>query len=162
MPGLWLSRSWTTRPRRPGESDDAYTFVDRARFLERAQRGGFLEWVELPANHQLYGTPWPDPPPGSDVVLEIDVRGAAQVLERHPDSVVILVVAPSEDEQARRMRLRGDHEAQIASRLALGREEEAMGRSIARHVVVNDRVERAVDELAGILAGYRDRPAAGT
>jgi guanylate kinase len=162
VPDLWLSRSWTTRPRRPGESDDAYTFVERATFLERAGRGGFLEWAELPANHELYGTPWPDPPSGSDVLLEIDVQGAAQVLERHPDAVVILVVAPSEEEQAERMRLRGDDDAHVADRLALGRQEEAVGRSIAHHVVVNDRVERAVDELAGILQAHRDRPAAGS
>ncbi len=159
---MWLSRSWTTRPRRPGESDDAYTFVDRATFLERVGRGGFLEWAELPANNELYGTPWPDPPLGSDVLLEIDVQGAAQVLERHPDSVVILVVAPSEEEQAKRMRLRGDDEPDITDRLALGRQEEAVGRSIAHHVVVNDRVERAVDQLAGILQAHRDRPAAGS
>ncbi len=95
-------------------------------------------------------------------LLEIDVQGAAQVLERHPGAVVILVVAPSEEEQARRMRLRGDDEAQVASRLELGRQEEEVGRSIAHHVVVNDSVERAVEELAGILQAHRDRPALGT
>ncbi len=157
-PDLWLSRSWTTRPRRPGEAEDAYTFVDRERFRERAEGGGFLEWAELAANHELYGTPWPEPPPGTDVLLEIDVQGAAQVLHRHPDAVVVLVVAPSEQEQAARMRARGDDETHVAERLALGREEEALGRSLARHVVVNDDLDRAVEEMAGILDAHRSHP----
>ena len=158
-PELWLSRSWTTRPRRAGEEVDEYTFVDRAHFLTRAAEGGFLEWAELAANHELYGTPWPDPPPGCDVVLEIDVQGAAQVVERDPDAVVVLVVAPSPEEQASRMRKRGDDEEHIAGRLALGVEEEERGRRLAGHVVVNDDVDRAVDELASILRSYREPPA---
>ncbi|HEX2699002.1 MAG TPA: hypothetical protein VHM89_02220 [Acidimicrobiales bacterium] len=158
-PGLWLSRSWTTRSRRPGEAADQYTFVDRARFLTRVAEGGFLEWAELAANGELYGTPWPDPPPGRDVVLEIDVQGAAQVVERDPSALVVLVVAPSPEEQEARMRKRGDDEDHIANRLALGVEEEWRGRRMAAHVVVNDDVDRAVDELASILRRYREPPA---
>lgn len=161
-PELWLSRSWTTRPRRPGEPADEYTFVDRPHFLTRAAEGGFLEWAELAANRELYGTPWPDAPPGKDVVLEIDVQGAAQVRKRHADVVVVLVVAPSPEEQAARMRKRGDTEEHIASRLALGRHEEEQGRRLAAHVVVNDDLDRAVGELAGIVKGYRDPPAPAT
>ena len=162
VPGLWLSRSWTTRARRPGEPADAYTFVDRDRFEAHARAGGFLEWAELPATSELYGTPWPDAPPGADVVLEIDVQGAAQVLERHPEAVVVLVVAPSPEEQEARMRGRGDDEAHIAGRLALGRREEDEGRRLAAHVVVNDDVDRAVAELAGILRAHRDRSGTAT
>ncbi|MDP9072530.1 MAG: guanylate kinase [Actinomycetota bacterium] len=157
-PELWLSRSWTTRPRRPGENDTAYTFVDRPTFLERVKTGGFLEWAELDSNHELYGTPLPDPPPGADVVLEIDVQGAAQVRQRHPDAVVLLVVAPSPEVQAERMRARGDDEEQIAQRLALGAHEESVGRALANEVIVNDDLERAVEEAAGILGRYRNRP----
>lgn len=158
-PNLWLSRSWTTRPRRPGEAADEYTFVDRGRFRTRASEGGFLEWAELAANGELYGTPWPDPPAGRGVVLEIDVQGAAQVVERHPEAVVVLVVAPSAEEQAARMRKRGDDPDHIASRLDLGVQEEEWGRRLAAHVVVNDELERAVDELASILRSHREPPA---
>ena len=162
VPGLWLSRSWTTRPRRPGEADDAYTFVDRPGFLAHRDAGGFLEWVELASNHELYGTPWPEPPEGSDVVLEIDVAGAAEVRRRHPDAVVLLVVAPSPDAQAQRMRARGDDEEHIARRLALGGREEEAGRALADAVIVNDNLDRAVEEAAGILERYRNRPTADT
>ena len=160
--GLWLSRSWTTRPPRPGEAPDAYTFVDRAAFEERVAAGGFLEWAELDANHHLYGTPWPDAPEGTDVVLEIDVQGAAQVRERHPDAVVVLVVAPSPDALAARMRARGDDEEAIAGRLAIAGDEEERGRRLATHVVVNDDLDRAVEELAGILRRHRRPPAPGS
>jgi len=156
---LWLSRSWTTRPPRLGEAADAYTFVDRETFLARVAAGGFLEWTELPANRHLYGTPWPDPPSGADVVLEIDLDGARQVVARHPDAVLVLVVAPSTDELAARMRARGDAEAAVASRLRLAVDEEMAGRAVATHVVVNDELVRAVEEVAGILAGYRNPPA---
>lgn len=150
-----MSRSWTTRPQRPGEPDDAYVFVDRDTFMERAEAGDFLEWVELPANHHLYGTPWPRPDADSDVILEIELQGAAQVLERHPEAVLILVVAPSPEVQAERMRARGDDEEHIAARLALGAVEEPVGRRLARRVVVNDDLDRAVTELAGIVDAYR-------
>jgi guanylate kinase len=158
VPELWLSRSWTTRRRRPGEEAGAYVFVDRARFESRIREGGFLEWAELPANKELYGTPWPDAPPGTDIVLEIDVQGAAQVLRRHPEAVVVLVVAPSAEEQAARMRARGDDEGDIVARLELGRAEEERGRRLAAHVVVNDDVDRATAELVGILERHRQPP----
>ena len=157
-PQLWVSRSWTTRGRRPGEPGDAYTFVDREKFLANIEAGGFLEWAELDANHELYGTPWPDAPDGADVLLEIDLQGAAQVRERHPEAVVILVVAPSAEEQAERMRARGDGEEHVQARLALGLVEERMGRAFADHVVVNDDLDRAVEEVGGILGRYPSAP----
>ncbi|MGH9157954.1 MAG: guanylate kinase [Acidimicrobiales bacterium] len=160
-PELWLSRSWTTRSRRAAEAEDAYTFVERDSFVARAEAGGFLEWTELPANHHLYGTPWPDPPPHADVVLEIDLDGARQVLGRHPDAVLVLVVAPSPETLAERMRLRGDDEGHVASRLRLAVDEERTGRALAHHVVVNDDLVRAVDQVAGILAAHRSHPPPG-
>jgi guanylate kinase len=152
-PRLWLSRSWTTRPRRPGEPEDAYTFVDRAAFERRAGEGGFLEWAQV-LDH-LYGTPLPEAPPGKDVVLEIDVQGARQVRRLDPGAVVVLVVPPSREEQAKRLRARGDGEEQMARRLSLGEREEAEGRRLADHVVVNDDLERAAAELAGIIEAHR-------
>ncbi|MDQ1397806.1 MAG: guanylate kinase [Acidimicrobiaceae bacterium] len=156
---LWLSRSWTTRPRRPGESEAAYVWVDEPTFAAREAAGGFLEWVPLWAG-QRSGTPWPpspEPPPGADILLEIDVRGAKKVKDKVPDSVSILVLPPSREAQEERLRRRGDPPDKVAHRVALAAEEEEAGRVIADHVVINDDLDRAVAEVAGILDGYRKR-----
>jgi guanylate kinase len=150
---LWLSRSWTTRPRRTGEAPDAYVFVDRAAFEAKAADGGFLESAAV--FDQLYGTPVPEPPPGSDVLLEIDVQGAAQVKSRYPEAVVILVRAPSPEAQEARLRGRGDDEEVIARRLATAVAEEEAALAFADHVVVNDDLHRAVEESAAILESHR-------
>jgi len=152
-PTLWLSRSWTTRPQRPGERPDAYTFVDRDRFDAKIAAGGFLEWAEF-LGHR-YGTPVPEPPSGCDVLLEIDLQGAEQVLEHDPDAVVVLLLPPSPDVQAQRLRERGDDDAEIEQRLAKGREEERRGRGLTGYVVVNQDLDQAVAEVAGILDGHR-------
>jgi guanylate kinase len=161
-PSLWLSKSWTTRPRRPGESADAYEFVDRAAFEEHRAAGGFLESVDFLGS--LYGTPIADPPASKDVVLEIDLQGAEQVKARHPDALVVLLLPPSPEEQAERLRGRGDLDAEAARRIAKGIEEERIGRSLTEHVVVNDDIDRAVAQVAGILDRYRKsrRDPAGT
>ena len=153
VPNLWLSRSWTTRERREGESAQAYHFVTREAFLERLENGGFLEHNDFLGS--LYGTPTLDPPPGHDVVLEIELHGARQVRERYPDAVVVLVVPPSRAAQEARLRGRGDPEAKVAARLALADAEEEDGRRMADHVVVNDDLERAVAEVAGIVEAHR-------
>jgi guanylate kinase len=154
-PHLWLSRSWTTRARRPGEPEDAYTFVDRDTFLERAKRGGFMEWTEFAGNGQLYGTPTVEPPPGHDALLEIELNGARQVKAGHPEALLILVVAPSREAQEARLRARGDNDEDIQRRLEVGEQEEKVGREMADEVVVNDDVERAAREVVGILDRYR-------
>jgi guanylate kinase len=155
-PSLWPSRSWTTRARRPGEPEDAYVFVDRPAFERRIADGGFLEWAEYLGH--LYGTPTPDPPPGRDIVLVIEVQGARQVLEHDPGAVMILVVPPSRADQRARLEGRGDSREQVERRVSKASEEEAEGRRLAHHVVVNDDLGRAVDEVAGILRQYRPPP----
>jgi guanylate kinase len=153
VPNLWLSRSWTTRPRREGEAADAYVFVDRAAFDAHLAGDGFLEWAEV-FDHR-YGTPSPEPPPGHDVLLEIDVQGAAQVKDRYPEAVVVFVEAPSRQAQEDRLRKRGDREGVIARRLAVAPREEEAGRALADYVVVNDDLGRAVEELAAIVESRR-------
>jgi guanylate kinase len=158
--GVVLSRSWTTRPRRPGESETAYTFVDRAAFEARRDRGGFLEWNELLGN--LYGTPLPDHDL-RDLVLEIDVNGAEQVVAVHPDALLLFVDAPDRAEQRRRLQERGDPPDAVQRRLDEGdRERERAGR-LGFTVVVNDDLARCVAELRAVIDAHRaDRGAKST
>jgi len=152
-PQLWLSRSWTTRPQRKGESDDAYVFANRDAFESRIAAGGFLEWTDFLGNY--YGTPTPDPVIGRDVVLEIEVNGAMQVKKVHPEAVLIFVLPPSRDEQQRRLRGRGDPEDRVTERLQKALDEEPVGLSLANHVVVNDDLERTVAEMMQIIGHHR-------
>ena len=73
------------------------------------------------------GTPIPDPPPGSDVLLEIDVQGAEQVLAHRPDATVIMLLPPSPAVQAERLKARGDDAEHIRRRVELGRSEVERG-----------------------------------
>ena len=152
-PRLWLSRSWTTRPQRPGEADDAYVFVDRPTFEARVAAHGFFEWAEFLGN--LYGTPVTEPVPGRDALLEIDLQGARQVKRLRPDATLVLLLPPSPEAQAERLRARGDDEEHVARRLAEGAAEEREGRTIADAVVVNDTVGQATADVASILALHR-------
>jgi guanylate kinase len=156
-PKLWLSRSWTTRPRRGGEPESAYTFVDREAFLARVGEGGFLEYTEFLGTGHLYGTPVLEAPGGRDVILEIELKGAQQVKDRCPDAKLIVVVPPSVADQEARLRARGDSEEHIRRRLQVGAEEERLGRESADAVVVNDDIGRAAQEVAGIIARYRQQ-----
>jgi guanylate kinase len=153
-PTLWLSRSWTTRKPRPGEHErSAYVFVDRPTFEEAVAQGGFYEWAEF--LDYLMGTPIPDPPPGADVLLEIDVQGAEQVMAQRPDATVILLLPPSPAVQAERLKARGDDAEYIRRRVELGRSEVERGAKIAAHTVINDDLGRALAELTAIVDGTR-------
>ena len=150
---LWLSRSWTTRARRPWERDDAYVFVDRDAFEERIAAGGFLEHAEFLGN--LYGTPVPEPPPGRDVLLEIDVQGAAQVLRLDPDALLVFLLPPSAEEHERRLRGRGDPDDVVRRRLAHAADEEARARDLGATLLVNDDLDTTVATLQSLLAQAR-------
>jgi guanylate kinase len=129
-------------------------------FRRRVAAGGFLEWAEYLGN--LYGTPVPDPPPGSDVLLEIDLQGAEQVLAKNPDAVLVLLLPPSADVQRARLVARGDPEDHVRRRLEKGRLEVERGRELAGHVVVNADLDQAVQDLAGIVAGTRGKEVDGS
>lgn len=150
-----MSRSWTTRPQRDGEPHDAYVFTSRARFEEGIERGELLEWTNFLGNY--YGTPIPDPPVDTDVVLEIELDGARQVRLTHPEALVIFVVAPSRDEQIRRLRGRGDPEGKVEERVRKALDEEPIGRAMADAVVVNDDLDRAVNQIATMIDTRRAR-----
>jgi guanylate kinase len=150
---LWLSRSWTTRQQRPGESDDAYHFVSRHEFEQRRDASGFLEWTEFLGN--LYGTPTPEAPANRDIVLEIEVDGAQQVKRQYPHAILLFVLPPSREEQESRLHARGDADHKVHERLRKAEEEEPIGMQLADHVLVNDQLDATVEEMLGLIVRYR-------
>jgi guanylate kinase len=154
-PDLEFSISVTTREPRPGEVDGVhYRFVTDAEFDHLIDRGALLEWARLYGGHRS-GTPAPAVEEalaaGRDVLLEVDVQGAASVRDVVPDAVLVFLRPPSEEELARRLRARGtESEPELERRLAEARREMAQAGRFD-HVVVNDQVERAVDEVLAII-----------
>src|SRR5262245_47116559 len=160
LPGTMPSISCTTRPRCTTESSGkCYDFVTEAEFDAMVARGEFLEYAQVFGKHS-YGTPkkWLEESrkQGLDLVLEIDVQGAAQVKEKLPESVAIFILPPSREELEHRLRSRGqDSDEEIARRLARARSEiEAFGK-FYDYCVVNDDVERAGGEVEAILTAIR-------
>ena len=151
---LVLSRSWTTRPRRPDDAVDAYVFVDRAAFEARRIDGGFVEWNEFLGF--MYGTPTPDPDEGRDLLLEIDVAGGRQVRERLPGALFLFVDTPDDVELRRRLLARGDDPERAGARVEEAARERREADELDYGRVVNDELEAAVDLVAGLIRDHRD------
>ena len=156
--GLTFSVSHTTRRPRQGEVDGRdYHFVDHATFLDMIAADAFLEWAQVHDNY--YGTSrqevFPRLEQGIDVLLDIDVQGAEQVVLRCPQAHSIFVLPPSYEVLERRLRRRAlDDEQAIARRLAVSLGE--IKRYDRYHyVIINDDARRASEVLAAIIIEKR-------
>jgi guanylate kinase len=160
MAGLTISRSYTSRAAREGETDGVdYNFVTRARFEAMAARGEFLEWADVFGN--LYGTSAADTEllleSGRDVVLVIDVQGARTVRHRGMETTAIFVMPPSLEALEQRLRGRSkDSEAAIHQRLRVARHE-VVSYPEYDFVVINDELDATVDQLRSIIVAERAR-----
>jgi guanylate kinase len=160
VPGLRLSRSYTSRPARVGEQDGVdYNFITRERFESMVREGQFLEWADVFGN--CYGTCAADTDAmlarGEDVVLVIDVQGARQVRSRGIETIGIFVLPPSAKVLEQRLRGRSkDSEEQIRRRLEVA-SAEVDEYSQYEYVVVNDDIEAAVGRLQSIVGAERAR-----
>lgn len=153
-----LSVSHTTRAPRPGERDGVhYHFVSEKEFRRRVEEGVFLEWAEYGGN--LYGTAARELDEalarGTDVLLEIDIEGAAQVRERRHDARLVFLLPPSREELESRLRGRGTDSPDVVERrlTIAGREIEAV--RWFDYAVVNDDLARAIGDVREILAAER-------
>ncbi|MGA2010283.1 MAG: guanylate kinase [Solirubrobacteraceae bacterium] len=154
VPSLSLSVSATTRAPRPGERHGAdYHFMDGEEFEERARAGDFVEHATY--SGRRYGTLRSEldarSRDGAAVVLEIEIQGARQVRAAIPEAVAVFIAPPSTEALRARLVGRGtDDPDQIEQRLATAERELGAQREFA-HVVVNDRLEQATDELTAIV-----------
>lgn len=159
-PGIRLSVSATTRSPREGEKDGTdYHFISRERFDALVAEDKMLEYAEYCGN--CYGTPsepiekWQAE--GCDVILEIEVQGGAQIKKKCPDCISIFVLPPSLEVLENRLRRRGtESEDVICKRLAAAKEEIAQALHYD-YILVNDDLEPAVDQMAGILHAEKQR-----
>ncbi len=159
VPDIWTSISVTTRAPRPGEVEGVhYFFISHERFGELVEHDGLLEWAEVHGNR--YGTPRAEVErrmaAGTQVILEIDPQGAFQVRDLMPESVLVFIMPPSTEELKRRLERRGSEtEEQVAVRMKTAeRELELVGKY--DHVIINDDVSRASEELADVIRSYAD------
>ena len=157
-PNLRYSVTYTTRSRRPGETN--YTFVSRDEFNKLIQGGEFLEHATYDGN--LYGTSakrvTEAREAGHDIILKIEVNGAMQVRRKvKKDGLFIFLAPPSMDELVRRQRQRRtESEADMIARRKIA-EREMTYADRYDHVVVNDTLNRAVDEILRIIRDARSR-----
>jgi guanylate kinase len=157
--GLELSTSATTRHPREGESDGVdYRFLDRQEFARRADANEFLEHAAYSGNR--YGTLRSEVErrlaEGKSVVLEIEVQGARQVRAAMPEAVLVFIAPPSAEALRERLEGRGtDAPEAIHERLRTA-ELELAAQQEFKHVVVNDELERAAEELERIVRSELD------
>jgi len=158
--GLEFSISYTTRSPRASEKDGVdYHFVSEKEFRSKIEGNDFLEWAEV--HERLYGTGRAETEAvlgrGVDVVLDIDVQGAAQVQQAMPDAVLIFILPPSFDVLEQRLRDRRQNEgADIERRLTVARREVSQYRNYD-YAVVNDDIERCAGLLRSIVLAERAR-----
>ncbi len=162
-----VSVSATTRPRRAGELEGRdYVFVSRHEFVRRVEQGDFLEWAEYGGN--LYGTQAAPVEAqlarGTDVILEIELQGARQVMERVPGAVTIFIAPPSLSELEERLRRRDTETGEtIERRMEHARDEmDELARDELReskefhYVIVNDDVDVAAEQLRSAIQDIRE------
>ncbi len=157
-PGVRFSVSHTTRPARPGEAEGVdYHFVSEERFRELREGGMFLEWAQV--HGHLYGTSLAEydkaEREGLDLILDLDVQGAAQVRMELPDAVTIFVLPPSYEALEQRLRTRGADE-DLSRRLQAAGEELSLYETYD-YLVVNDDLDARVEDLRAIIRAARCR-----
>lgn len=160
-PKLRFSVSATTRAPRPGETEGvSYFFVDKQHFEAMIEDGQLLEHAFYAGNY--YGTPEKAVndalEQGYNVVLEIDVQGALQVMQRRPDAITVFIAPPSFEELTRRLNGRGDTAPEIAGlRLHIALQECATATQY-QYIIINDSIDHAVDEFQAIMTAEACRP----
>lgn len=157
---LYRSISMTTRPPRPGEKDGKdYIFIEKPEFIKRQKKNEFLEWAKVFGEY--YGTPKKHIvhmlKRGSDVLLSIDVQGAMKIKRLKLDAVYIFILPPSLAMLRERLINRStDSKEAIHERLNVAKKEVACSERYD-YVIINNRLEPALDNLRAVIIAERCR-----
>jgi guanylate kinase len=155
---LLYSISYTTRSPRRGEKDGVdYYFISKDMFEQGIARHQWAEWAEVHGNYYGTSADFLDKnlAAGHDILLDIDIQGARQILKRYPDGIAIFIMPPSLAVLKQRLEDRGtDSPAVIAVRLDNAQKEMAQ-KNMYRHIVINDRLSDATAEMTAIFENYR-------
>ncbi len=155
-----FSVSCTTRSQRKGEIDGKdYHFIDMETFLKIRRSGGFLEWANVFGD--FYGTPGRETEKilksGRDIILDIDVQGASQIRRKKRDAVFIFILPPDYSTLRKRLEKRkSDSKARVRRRLNTAKKDVREFRKF-HYIIINDKLERAAEELQGIIRAERAR-----
>jgi len=158
FPDLLYSISYTTRPPRHGEQNGVdYYFIVKDEFENGIARGQWAEWAEVHGNY--YGTAADlldrGLADGKDILLDIDVQGMRQILQRYPAGITIFIMPPSLATLQCRLEARGTDSPEIIAVRLKNAQQEMAQKDRYRHVIVNDQLADATAELIGILEKYR-------
>lgn len=152
------SISYTTRPARIGEQNGVdYFFISTDEFRNRIQNNQWAEWAEVHGNY--YGTSVEfinhHISAGQDILLDIDVQGALQLLQRYPDSVMIFIKPPSFEALRKRLELRGTDSRETIEKRLKNAQKEMEKIENYQHIIVNNHLKTAISELITIIEKYR-------
>jgi guanylate kinase len=160
IPEIRLSVSYTTRPPRSGETDGKeYRFILEEEFRTKINEHAFAEWAEVYG--RLYGTPWKEleQEPGShiDILLDIDVQGARQVMKTLQKAVTIFILPPSLETLRTRLANRGTDSSEEQNRRFQKSQDEMKSYSEYQYTIRNETLDQAISELRAVITAERVR-----
>ncbi len=158
FPDLMYSISFTTRSPREGERNEIdYFFISKGEFEAGIEKGRWAEWAEVHCNY--YGTSMDTLNQGlrkgRDILLDIDVQGMRQIQEKFPDGITIFIMPPSLDSLRRRLISRGTESPEAIAVRLKNAQMEMSQKALYRHIIVNDQLPEAIDELITLIESYR-------
>ncbi|MBA4366530.1 MAG: guanylate kinase [Desulfobacterium sp.] len=158
FPTIRYSISHTTRLPRPGERDGVdYFFITEEEFVNRIQEGSWAEWAKVHDNY--YGTSSTflnrTLLSGSDILLDIDVQGAMQIMKQYPDAITIFIMPPSLKKLHERLSNRGTDSDEVIEKRIQNAKKEIDRKDFYKHIVINDQLEKSKQELFQIINQYQ-------
>jgi len=162
IPDIRLSVSCTTRPPRHGETDGKeYRFISEEEFRANIEAHAFAEWAEV--YDRLYGTPWKEleqePGVHTDILLDIDVQGARQVMKTLKKAVTIFILPPSLETLRMRLAGRGTDSSAEQSRRFQKSQDEMKNYSEYQYTIRNETLDQAIRELRAVIMAERVKTA---